>query len=132
MNPKVVGAISGSMGGALLGAVTGWLIDKGTGAGYGAILGGAASGFVGYAVAPTASTTPAPAGTGALPRRMAQINDQLMPRRVGAGAVIMNARTPPDVSGQPISPHPGFCVIVHAAGPGGNPPAWSQYIPGPC
>ena len=97
MNPKVVGAISGSMGGALLGALTGWLIDKGTGAGYGAILGGAASGFVGYAVAPTASTTPAPAGTGALPRRMAQINDQLMPRRVGAGAVL-SAR------GQPVTP----------------------------
>ena len=82
MNPKVVGAISGPMGGALLGALTGWLIDKGPGAGYGAILGGAASGLVGYAVAPTATTSTTPPGTGALPHRIAaSINNQLMPRR---------------------------------------------------
>jgi hypothetical protein len=47
---------------------------------------------------------------------------------VGSGALYAKNFTPPDVSGQPPTSHPGCYYIVHAAGPNGNPPAWTQYI----
>jgi len=91
MSPKVTGAIVSGIGGALLGSITGYLIDKGRGAGYGALIGGGAMAVVGATA--TSSSTGTPTGTagfpvrfgvGSLPRQQARkfggaINDQLCP-----------------------------------------------------
>jgi len=94
MNAKVTGAIVSGIGGALVGSIVGYLIDKGPGAGYGALAGGGAMALVGA----TTVSSSTPTGTGALaglpvrfglggapeqPRRMpasGAINAQLCPR----------------------------------------------------
>jgi len=54
------------MGGALVGAITGWLVDEGTGAGIGALVGGTAMALVGVSAAGGISGSGT--GTGQLPR----------------------------------------------------------------
>lgn len=66
MGPKTTAAISGGMGGALVGAITGWLVDGGTGAGIGALVGGTAMALVGVSAAEGMSGSGT--GTAGLPK----------------------------------------------------------------
>ncbi len=78
MSTAVTNTIVGAVSGALLGSISGWLIDKGKGAAIGAIAGGAALAFVGYAQS-VPSASPA-AGTSGLPRGAGGLS-QLQPQR---------------------------------------------------
>lgn len=79
MDARYKAAIGSGAGGALVGAITGYLIDKGPGAGWGALIGGAAFALVGG----TVTTGSAPTGTGALPAGMGS-TPKRMPVRGGA------------------------------------------------
>jgi len=69
MDAKYKAAITGGAGGALVGSIVGYLIDKGPGAGWGALVGGAAFALVGGTVTTSSDATPT-VGAGRSPRGM--------------------------------------------------------------
>jgi hypothetical protein len=92
MGPKTTAAITGGMGGALVGAITGWLVDGGTGAGLGALVGGTAMALVGVSAAGGMSSSGT--GTGKLPRGVGRAA-QAPVRRVFAGYGALNSQLAP-------------------------------------
>lgn len=70
------GIVSAALGGALVGAITGYLVKKEKGAGYGAALGGISLALV---TALATSGSPSTTGTGA-PLGPGEHNPQLTPR----------------------------------------------------
>jgi len=81
---QTTGTIGGAVLGALVGSIPGWFIAQGKGAAIGAALGGVALGFVGYENTKPAATSTT--GTSGLPRGVGGVRQISPPTRRGRAA----------------------------------------------
>ncbi len=112
MQPKTQNAITGGITGALLGSIPGYLIDKGGGAAWGALLGGLGLAIVGY----TATSSPPSSGLGR-PRGVGL--PQLSPR-TGVGKKTRVDVHPPVT----LAPETPAGTIMPCVRPNPNGPGW--------